>query len=893
MRVIWKQLHPSSRQDVVKELLPIENADLLNEVQNLLAKRLNFRRTTIGRLSQDAFALHLTRHIHTFGATGIQCLVELHLKSRSNLLQDLYEGLSIEHDGLDVSQSAAASPLNIDQASKAARDLIKRWPIEDVWLCFATMARGGYSAWRTAAASAEILLREEIDSDPSVSKPKSDFDVSRDEAISRDEQIDTVIPAELRTPRFTTLDEVMIRSLVSSLNQVEGSLSWERLDDLVQELVELNDQRYQSYFHRGFADALLKRKLGKRGPGENASRRAWHLVGFTLGKIRVEGQDRIHTVIKSFAPSDEKLLLDDGQEAPRMIASIAIEEAFKKADLDTARQWIDSHGFFVAPQIADIIIDYCQLFILEKYETHKICQLLEQIERILDQHKRQNELGPPRELTRRVLSLRATALRMEGHHDSSIAILDKILEEEMPPYEYSKLLTYKALATMGIRSVEQLGAEAKGERRDARLEELRRVEDLLKDALSVQAPSPIALYAASLPTILDPTNFKEQQARAEEYLRDAIAEMTRSKDQLWERSKLLTRARFYLTVMDLRRLDPGVAEIACDRLMAALEDDVIFPEDLVIEAIGNAVLLGAPGVDRVANKALNLYQHKVLHVLDLELLSERSEAFRVETAKLLLGQAASLSADEQLNAWESLLAGSLKASPRDIGAAEQAIDRLEGLAEWSGCEERFLEVLGNKNLWDPVWSKGERDIAQLKTLFALGRDQEALSILRDLAHSAISASDLESGEAYLEELELGGEDPNTLAALQSRFKSICSLSVQEELNPEINASVLWIGGNEIQARNEEKLRNELKTAYLMLRIEFIFSGWSSNWSKFVDRLRPKIGELDGIVISHFIRTYLGRSIRRLAGEHDIPWRACSGRGYASMKRAIEYTIRAV
>lgn len=45
-----------------------------------------------------------------------------------------------------------------------------------------------------------------------------------------------------------------------------------------------------------------------------------------------------------------------------------------------------------------------------------------------------------------------------------------------------------------------------------------------------------------------------------------------------------------------------------------------------------------------------------------------------------------------------------------------------------------------------------------------------------------------------------------------------------------------------------------------------------------------------LVLMRYVRTMLGRSIRKRASELEIPWVACTGSGRASMLRAIEQAI---
>jgi hypothetical protein len=48
--------------------------------------------------------------------------------------------------------------------------------------------------------------------------------------------------------------------------------------------------------------------------------------------------------------------------------------------------------------------------------------------------------------------------------------------------------------------------------------------------------------------------------------------------------------------------------------------------------------------------------------------------------------------------------------------------------------------------------------------------------------------------------------------------------------------------------------------------------------------------MDALVLMHFVRTELGRALRRLASELGVPWIPCTGKGYDSMERALRAAI---
>ena len=54
----------------------------------------------------------------------------------------------------------------------------------------------------------------------------------------------------------------------------------------------------------------------------------------------------------------------------------------------------------------------------------------------------------------------------------------------------------------------------------------------------------------------------------------------------------------------------------------------------------------------------------------------------------------------------------------------------------------------------------------------------------------------------------------------------------------------------------------------------------------LDQVRTYQGRCDALVLMPFVRTELGRALRKLASEWDVPWLSCTGKGFDSMERAL-------
>jgi hypothetical protein len=95
--------------------------------------------------------------------------------------------------------------------------------------------------------------------------------------------------------------------------------------------------------------------------------------------------------------------------------------------------------------------------------------------------------------------------------------------------------------------------------------------------------------------------------------------------------------------------------------------------------------------------------------------------------------------------------------------------------------------------------------------------------------------------------------------------------------------VLFVGGNEIQARYDERIIEQLSREWPGVRVRFEHTGWSPNWGREVDGLVKEGSGSDAVVIMRMIRTMLGRTLRERI---DSPWVACTGTGCAAMTESI-------
>jgi hypothetical protein len=251
----------------------------------------------------------------------------------------------------------------------------------------------------------------------------------------------------------------------------------------------------------------------------------------------------------------------------------------------------------------------------------------------------------------------------------------------------------------------------------------------------------------------------------------------------------------------------------------------------------------------------------------------------------------------------------------DPDGAGTTLDTLEGLALALGdnsaaWQQRWYDFLADPANYEPEWSWEDVLWSRVRTLEQLNRDDEAFwlldtpfsRLLADATPEALAAA--EDLLAHARALAVSPEARAALPEMAARLRARQEAARQEgaldddglaaQLRGGRVLRVLFVGGNETQARHENSLRAALEqrdeTSGGRVVLEFRNPGFNSNWDKTLEAVRGYRGRVDALVLMPFVRTQLGRALRRLASEFDIPWVPCTGKGYDSMERALRLAI---
>lgn len=236
----------------------------------------------------------------------------------------------------------------------------------------------------------------------------------------------------------------------------------------------------------------------------------------------------------------------------------------------------------------------------------------------------------------------------------------------------------------------------------------------------------------------------------------------------------------------------------------------------------------------------------------------------------------------------------------DVATAGDVLDGLESLALNRVGVLEFVELLSDPDRYDPAWTPDDAAVALAHCHEAQGEYHDATSVLRDVFHRLMardSETGLQDAAGLLQRISRYGVESSTYSDMTDRYDAVrADLAEEEDVlvadpAPRV-VKVLVMGGAEQQARSEDSVRSALGTRCPHVRPTFIQTGWSSNWERPLQDFKRQMEHHDALVVLRFIRTNLGRRVRR-EWPGNRPWRFCWSGGAGAIVDAVERAAAAV
>ena len=773
-------------------------------------------------------------------------------------------GLVVLAQGLELDDDWDAQPVDADLGWQTLIDEQSDDVLIAIWLLFESARQpGDESVQRFLDSLVEDLATEAAASDEQ--RPVHQLDC--DEAL------------------FTPLDQLLIRTTFAVAMGAEGAPTAQDFGTVIEELFRLNADRKQTWFHPGFVQALLDLDLPLPEAADNEARRVWRTFGRISGFARRADAELLAAEVLQEWPRAAKILADGrmgtGLVAPAVRALLAGNRPDRALEVLAA----------APPEVAD----GGELF---EHVYQRARALLPS-----GQHGRAADLFD----ALRTIAPHAVGLRME--HPEPYASVDDVLADLARRRSACKRAANKFGAAQGeldgaptptsawcrslleserglvqarVSHLSNLQFPRSDDERDSLVEGLRRGEGAFASALEIHPEEMRAAYSLGLLAWCT-EDFDATVDLLERALRSIEA------DPAGDVAEIVPGMELHRAVALLLGSDLSVTGPAFASLRAALKEGARPPAGVLVSAADALLSRGALHTARFVLEAADAvgtlapFADVIVEAAEadggVDLALRAVEDPTLPPSIRVAAAVAGARAAHQVGDGDSVARLVELADDVVADAFDPAVDR--AWADALRVEEALRLEIGPEHA----------EVARLSSLRRAGDDLEARSVAERLFHRA--AQD-----------ELDGVDPRdllvTLRGLGAPEAEIDALARRLPCEPELPlratdddrpVSIVMVGGNEVQEAYDRSIEQHLLEVHRgKVTVHWVHSGWSANWPRFADKAESLYAECDAVVLSYFVRTNLGRRIRRTAGEADLPWIACAGHGRDAITRAIERAV---
>ena len=684
-----------------------------------------------------------------------------------------------------------------------------------------------------------------------------------------------------REGSLTTLDRVVKGALEDGARGTLGALNESEIDAAVAEFITLNGTRHESYFHPGYRDVLFGRDVGLSLRTEHPARLRWYWAGAVAAWAMRERWGRIAAQYDDNPVVRE---LATGSSAASAAALLPIVKALSRVgrSAEIGRSASDD-ALLRQPRLFPELLAAATDLLRDGDAAHArhILEVLDRSGGVLEDRG----VAPPR---RDLLDARrrfAHSLRMLREHERARQLLEDLLEQDPDPNTHA--MVHADLGLMQGR-FDSLTDVALPDRRTA----AERVRDRLaggeehfrqsvREAAEYSAHGHYCLGVLALGRAVSDDVYEE----AERHLQRARTHFSETADYP---GSLVARANLYFGIAKAQQLSPDKLAHAADVTARAVRSGARFPSYLIgqtVEAFGLAD--DKSDLRRVAEAIIETGGDEVLDELG-------GSETALDHCPALADRLHARAADD--NRRGDARAADLRAALRgflhrnDPEAAGRALDGLEGLARQRVAVEEFLTLLADRTRYEPAWDLDDATIARARCHETRGEYREAVAVLRDLFHRLASwegEAALDDASGILQRIRRYGIDRSEYSDMTSRYDALAADQVEPVAPGESARSarvrVLVVGGGEQQARTEEIARKRMRERHPHIRAAFVRTGWSANWERTLADVKRRMARHDALVIVRFMRTNLGREIRR---HWSGPWRSCWSGGPGAIVDAV-------
>lgn len=678
---------------------------------------------------------------------------------------------------------------------------------------------------------------------------------------------------------LSALDEEVILRIADSLQGVIGAPSEERVDAIIDELIRLNATRHQTFYLRGFHDAVRRR--AERGvlPAQNTSRWRWYMAGYVAGQARLDDPDAI---VQLWERRPEVRTLGDTGRGPSQYGGLHVVRA-----LLSRERYADAVAF-ASPDavarnraLAEIILEIGT----KLQRAQRLAEASPVFERLLLSEAIENALPPDFWAT--VKRRHAHCLRSEGKLEAAQRLLEEALDEAEAG-ERAMISVDLGLIAAGYGRLADLRLPSSFDAASNIACRLDRGEDRFREAEALGvSTSSHAHYVLGMRELM-----RKRYAEAEQLLSLAVSQFDLERER-YEPAQLLRRAHLHAAIArcantesDASRLDQAMRDIA-----AGIDDPSDVPDIFVEEVITGLLLREDVQEDALVEHLLTEKRDALLDTLCRDDKARRS----VSVAEALASRFRRPHRTQRQRMGDGLTLADMHLRQGRHDEANRVLEELEELAVRSDDGEMFLRFLEEEgDRLTSVWEADQVADARVRVLESMGRYDAAAHVLRGAFARALARDDAQGRLDACDILDTmsgyGCVEPQELGRLRARVARATPV-LQQPPALKRPIGILVVGGNEVQEQYDDAIVEHYRATAPWVTVEFMHTGWSSNWGDKVDEFERRVVKADGVVLIYLMRTEFGRSIRkRMNGR---PWRGCGGKGRESIQRAIDDALRAV
>ena len=699
--------------------------------------------------------------------------------------------------------------------------------------------------------------------------------MAADRRVRRPSAKESAVRRIQRSLRLTPLDRLVIDAVVDSRQGVVGALNNQELNSAVDEFVNLAGRRQQSHFHAGFRDALFDLPLAASLAAENEKRARWYWAGVIQGLARSsEWAQIVDLHDKNPTVRDLGDGADPASRSTGLFVAQALFETGRSAELPTfvglpLTRRRDVYELLLeagtgclrsqSPGVAKAIF----ALLIESGGQAQTA----------DHHARHAST-----VRRRM----AHCLRLLGEHRSAEALLRELLADEPDPDVHAMVHADLGLLQGSFSLLDEVRIPGDRVARQDLVHRLQAGETHFQKAIehADAARSSHGHYCLGVLALTNDALGEERFALADGHLEQAHAHF-RSDRHVYP-SSLVGQCDLYLGIAKTQLLDPSHIHRAAGLIASGL-GDAAMPSHLVSLTV-ETLSMSDESIELVA---LPLLRSGDDLVLDAMAGTGIVDTFRPVSCALRKRAA-------QPRRRKDLVAADLRTALRgflgvgDVECARETLDELEGLAVAGGGVEGFLELLDQAERFEPAWEPEEAAVASARCLEVEGRYVDALSKLRAVFHPYVRNGNMEDALGVLDRVRGYGLNADEYEDLVRRYEGAKGED-EPALPTAVSAgpvTVLVVGGDETQAKVAERVRSKTRLRDPAITVDFLHTGWGSNWSQYVEEADRRLADCDALVVMRLIRTTLGRHVRALCGKHDVPWRSCWSGGQGGMVESV-------